>query len=163
MLSIIMISLSLSIITTFMLHPLSLGMILLIQTIIVSQITGMMSTNFWYSYILILVMVGGMLILFMYMTNTASNEKFKFSNTIMTFVALSMAAAILIYIFYTPMNNINNNSSNLMINQGISQQMSKFLYFPMSWVLVFTMIYLFITLILAVKLCKSNQSTMRQI
>nr|QKY63769.1 NADH dehydrogenase subunit 6 [Dipetalogaster maximus] len=76
MASISLISITTSI--TFLLtkHPLSMGLTLIIQTIMVAMMTGLMINMFWFSYILIISMLSGMLVLFIYMASVASNEKF---------------------------------------------------------------------------------------
>nr|YP_009919199.1 NADH dehydrogenase subunit 6 [Triatoma sanguisuga]QMP96843.1 NADH dehydrogenase subunit 6 [Triatoma sanguisuga] len=63
---------------TFLLtkHPLSMGLTLIIQTILVAMMTGLMINMFWFSYILVISMLSGMLVLFIYMASVASNEKF---------------------------------------------------------------------------------------
>nr|YP_010274428.1 NADH dehydrogenase subunit 6 [Pochazia confusa]UJT96872.1 NADH dehydrogenase subunit 6 [Pochazia confusa] len=58
-------------------HPLSMGSILMIQTIMVSNKMSMDSNSSWFSYILFITIIGGMMVMFMYMSSIASNEKFK--------------------------------------------------------------------------------------
>nr|YP_010535269.1 NADH dehydrogenase subunit 6 [Megacopta cribriella]UYA97730.1 NADH dehydrogenase subunit 6 [Megacopta cribriella]UYA97743.1 NADH dehydrogenase subunit 6 [Megacopta cribriella] len=70
---------SLSIIMMFMKHPLSMGLTLILQTIMVAIITGMMIKTFLFSYILMIIMISGALVLFIYMASIASNEKFESS------------------------------------------------------------------------------------
>nr|AXS65066.1 NADH dehydrogenase subunit 6 [Coleoptera sp. 1 KM-2017] len=60
-------------------HPLSMGFMLILQTLFISISTGLMMTNFWFSYILLITMLSGMLVLFIYMSSIASNEKFNLS------------------------------------------------------------------------------------
>jgi NADH-ubiquinone oxidoreductase chain 6 len=60
-------------------HPISIAVTLILHTLIVGGLTGILSNNFWFSYILFLVFLGGVLVLFIYMTRLASNEKFGFS------------------------------------------------------------------------------------
>jgi NADH-ubiquinone oxidoreductase chain 6 len=62
-------------------HPISIGVVLILHTLIVGVLTGILSRNFWFSYILFLVFLGGVLVLFVYITRLASNEKFGFSWT----------------------------------------------------------------------------------
>ena len=50
-----------------------MGLTLLIQTILVSIISGLITKTFWFSYILFLVFLGGILVLFIYVTSLASN------------------------------------------------------------------------------------------
>nr|YP_009865005.1 NADH dehydrogenase subunit 6 [Linuparus trigonus]QKE42643.1 NADH dehydrogenase subunit 6 [Linuparus trigonus] len=68
-----------SLLFTRLVHPLSAGMVLLIQTILVSLTTGLVAPSFWFSYILFLIFLGGMLVLFIYVASLASNESFSVS------------------------------------------------------------------------------------
>ncbi|MGL5470365.1 MAG: NADH-quinone oxidoreductase subunit J [Shewanella sp.] len=60
-------------------HPIGLGLALIVHTLLVSAATGLVGGHFWFSYILFLVFLGGVLVLFIYMTSLASNEKFEIS------------------------------------------------------------------------------------
>lgn len=67
----------LSILFTQLSHPLSAGILLLIQVTLVSLASGLISRSFWFSYILFLIFLGGMLVLFIYVASLASNEVFQ--------------------------------------------------------------------------------------
>nr|UYA97418.1 NADH dehydrogenase subunit 6 [Megacopta cribraria] len=67
---------ALSAIMMFMKHPLSMGMILVTQTLVIAITTGMMIKTFFFSYIVTIIMMSGALVLFIYMASIASNEKF---------------------------------------------------------------------------------------
>nr|YP_009488389.1 NADH dehydrogenase subunit 6 [Trachypeplus jacobsoni]AWD31648.1 NADH dehydrogenase subunit 6 [Trachypeplus jacobsoni] len=71
-----------------MMTPLTLGLMLIIQTFLVSMISAVILSSFWYSYLLILIMVSGLLIMFMYMASIASNEKFKLSLKILMVIPI---------------------------------------------------------------------------
>nr|YP_009485679.1 NADH dehydrogenase subunit 6 [Saldula burmanica]AVZ00815.1 NADH dehydrogenase subunit 6 [Saldula burmanica] len=60
----------------FMKHPLSMGIVLITQTIMISMLTGTMTKSFWFSYMLVMILLSGALVLFIYMASIASNEKF---------------------------------------------------------------------------------------
>jgi len=68
---------STSILFTRLVHPLAMGLALLLQTVLVCCTTGLSNLSFWFSYILFLIFLGGMLVLFIYVTSLASNEMFK--------------------------------------------------------------------------------------
>nr|AXS65387.1 NADH dehydrogenase subunit 6 [Cucujoidea sp. 3 KM-2017] len=140
----------LSMIFMFMNHPISMGTILLISTILVALTTGSLLLNFWYSYILFLIMIGGMLILFMYMTNVASNEKFKFSNKLFLF--------LIPMLFFLKMNFINPKN----LNFDIKMSLLKYFYFPNNLMLMMMMIYLLITLIAVIKIINIKNGPLRQ-
>nr|YP_009775110.1 NADH dehydrogenase subunit 6 [Blaps rhynchoptera]QJA14896.1 NADH dehydrogenase subunit 6 [Blaps rhynchoptera]QJA15166.1 NADH dehydrogenase subunit 6 [Blaps rhynchoptera] len=142
-------------------HPLSMGSILLIQTIMVSMITGNFNQNFWFSYILFLIMVGGMLILFMYMTSIASNEKFKF-NKKMIGLPLMMIPLIMMVEPYSKKMIMSNEMmpTNKLIE--LTSSMSKYINFPLSMIIIFMMMYLLIVLIATVKITNFKQGSLRQ-
>nr|YP_010693541.1 NADH dehydrogenase subunit 6 [Chrysomela aeneicollis]WCB99510.1 NADH dehydrogenase subunit 6 [Chrysomela aeneicollis] len=154
-----------SIIIMFMSHPLSLGMMLLSQTILTSLITGMMNLNFWFSYILFLIMIGGMLILFIYMTSIASNEKFKLSHKLI-FLMLLFTVIILIfmsmdyYYFNMKINTIDMLNQNNLDNFKLS--MNKYMNYPHNLILFMMIMYLLITLIMVVKITNVHYGPLRQ-
>nr|QJQ26929.1 NADH dehydrogenase subunit 6 [Hemisphaerius rufovarius] len=63
-------------ITPFLKHPMSLGTMLITQTILISISMSIKSNSSWFSYILFITIIGGMMVMFMYMASIASNEKF---------------------------------------------------------------------------------------
>nr|YP_009485718.1 NADH dehydrogenase subunit 6 [Rhynocoris incertis]AVZ00854.1 NADH dehydrogenase subunit 6 [Rhynocoris incertis] len=92
----IMMSITISIMFIFLKHPLSMGLALILQTIMISLITGMMINNFWFSYILLITMLSGALVLFIYMASVASNEKFKSSIKMLYFMFSMMVTSLTI-------------------------------------------------------------------
>nr|QJW33624.1 NADH dehydrogenase subunit 6 [Eiconaxius sp. 1 QK-2020] len=77
---------------TRLLHPLAMGLILLLQTCLICISSGLMNQSFWFSYILFLIFLGGMLVLFIYVASLASNEPFKFS--------LTMSLLPIVFVFF---------------------------------------------------------------
>nr|ARH54517.1 NADH dehydrogenase subunit 6 [Nosodendron fasciculare] len=160
-------SLIFSIMLILMKHPMSMGMILMIQTITISMITGIINLNYWFSYILFLIMIGGMLILFIYMTSIASNEKFKFSNKLMFLYLFKMMILIIIMIkindfFMMNMNNKNFNMMNMNLQFYYPLSMNKYLNFPSNIIMIMIIIYLFICLIAITKITNINFGPLRQ-
>nr|YP_010363600.1 NADH dehydrogenase subunit 6 [Priotyrannus closteroides]UNZ12714.1 NADH dehydrogenase subunit 6 [Priotyrannus closteroides] len=156
---------TLSIMFPFFSHPLSFGLILLLQTTLISIITGIMNFNFWFSYILFLIMVGGMLILFIYMTSIASNEKFKFSSKL--FITTTALISILLVStiadkFLLNTNMITNDIINQNINSENTLSMTKYMNQPSSSNLIMIMIYLLITLIMVTKITNIQYGPLRQ-
>nr|AFQ62164.1 NADH dehydrogenase subunit 6 [Endomychus coccineus] len=133
-------------------HPITMGMMLLIQTILISLNISMLNFNSWYSYILILIMIGGMLILFIYMTSIASNEKFNFS----------YLNLFTIFIIFIPINFMNKSIFNFNSNYNFNLSMSKFYNMPSSLIMLMIIFYLLLTMIAIVKICKLNKGTLQQ-
>nr|ALO70701.1 NADH deshydrogenase subunit 6 [Medon apicalis] len=143
-------------------HPLSMGMILLSQTIMTSLISGMLYMNFWFSYILFLIMIGGMLVLFIYMTSIASNEIFKFSMKIMIMMSMLMMLTMFMIYYMDIFNNTYLNLNNTMIENYMNLSLNKFINYPSNFILFLMIIYLFITLIAVVKITNMNSGPLRQ-
>uniref|UniRef100_UPI0030E478D8 NADH dehydrogenase subunit 6 n=1 Tax=Anomala aulax TaxID=1198227 RepID=UPI0030E478D8 len=148
----------------FLTHPLSMGMMLLMQTIIMALTMGFFNINFWYSYILFLIMIGGMLVLFIYMTSVASNEKFQFSIKLTIFVML-MTLILLFGIammdpYFSDMNSIYTETISNCKEYNMS--FSKYLTYPNIIIMYMMIIYLLITLIAVVKITQIENGPLRQ-
>nr|WKU84187.1 NADH dehydrogenase subunit 6 [Stipomorpha sp.] len=142
-------------------HPLTLGLILLIQTILIVSITGMMSKTFWFSYILFLIFIGGMLILFIYMTSIASNEMFSISKKPMIYLLLFMLTMMMMYMLMNKMMMfyMNNNEINSLINLNSYMKennlnLMKLYNYPINMLTILMINYLLITMIISVKITK---------
>nr|YP_010183493.1 NADH dehydrogenase subunit 6 [Curtos fulvocapitalis]QVG61309.1 NADH dehydrogenase subunit 6 [Curtos fulvocapitalis] len=147
-------------------HPMSMGMILLVQTILIAMWTGSLSLSYWYSYILFIVMVGGMLILFIYMTSIASNEKFKFNLKMMIFPMLFLIFILMLMsIKDSIMSKIYSMNSDLMMNMKLylfKMSLNKFIFYPLMIMSMLIIIYLLITLIAVTKITNINIGPLRK-
>nr|AMW67927.1 NADH dehydrogenase subunit 6 [Nemoptera coa] len=148
-------------------HPLAMGLILLIQTIIVSMTCGLYSYSYWFSYILFLIMLGGMLVLFIYMTSLASNELFSISTnwTILSLILL-IASSMMMFLFDQTMVIYNNYemtmlNNNLMFHEN-ENPLIKLYNNPTMNITIMMMNYLLLTLIIIVKITKINYGPLRQ-
>nr|AML25624.1 NADH dehydrogenase subunit 6 [Staphylinidae sp. BMNH 1274669] len=145
-------------------HPMTMGLTLLIQTILISMITGLLNSNFWFSYILFLIMIGGMLVLFIYMTSIASNEMFAYSNSLMMMMSILMFSISIFFIF----NDSMWLNLSLMFNESFIFKMNnfynltKFFTYPSIYMIFFMIIYLLLTLVVVVKITKIEYGPLRQ-
>nr|YP_010327177.1 NADH dehydrogenase subunit 6 [Dryocoetes hectographus]UJG10838.1 NADH dehydrogenase subunit 6 [Dryocoetes hectographus] len=158
----------LSLLFMMMNHPLSLGYILLLLTINTSLTAGLMYLNFWFGYIIFLIMVGGMLVMFIYMTSVASNEKFKFPK-FKTLILFFFMIFIMMLFFFTKDTffSMLANSSKIMINQEILSPQNKIFLTkifnePLKQIPVALMSYLLVTLIVTVKMTDFIKGPLRQ-
>nr|APX39437.1 NADH dehydrogenase subunit 6 [Cryptocephalus celtibericus] len=149
----------------FMKHPLTLGFVLLIQTTCIAILTGMMAMSFWSSYIIFLIMIGGLLILFIYMTSIASNEKFKFSPKLLFFIVIETFLTLLMnfmdkFMISSKLKTIETFS----IQENIMPHLflNKFINFPYNMIYMMMVIYLLITLIAIVKITSKTKGTLRK-
>nr|ARH54153.1 NADH dehydrogenase subunit 6 [Bromius obscurus] len=143
-------------------HPLSMGSILLMQTILVSLITGVMNLTFWFSYIMFLIMIGGMLIMFIYMTSTASNEKFvmKTNNLILGSIFIIILMTMMINKYQTI--NMTKELMKFELNNNWMFTNVKYYMPNMSMLLISMMIYLLLALVMTVKMTKKESGPLRK-
>nr|ARH55240.1 NADH dehydrogenase subunit 6 [Trigonopterus sp. 1 AH-2016] len=146
-------------------HPLSMGGILLVQTIFIALMSGMFFFNFWFSYILFLVMIGGMLVMFIYMTSIASNEKFSLPKKSLYFYSMSLVLTLTLFVSmdkYPSLQLYKNSSILMMEHLQKNFFMDKFFNYPSMYILIALMIYLLITMIAIVKITSQPKGTLRQ-
>nr|UDU84758.1 NADH dehydrogenase subunit 6 [Archips podanus] len=156
----------------FLNHPLSMGLMILIQTIFICLLSGMMINTYWFSYILFLTFLGGLLVLFIYVSSIASNEMFKNN---FFFIKIMIFSSFIITIFslfiYNNLNLLNSFfndemifffNNNLFFNNENKINLSK-LYNNQTFLMMMMMIiYLFITLVAVVKITNIFYGPLRQ-
>uniref|UniRef100_A0AAU7YRF1 NADH-ubiquinone oxidoreductase chain 6 n=2 Tax=Rhopalus TaxID=238590 RepID=A0AAU7YRF1_9HEMI len=86
-------------------HPISMGITIIMQTLTICMITGLILGTFWFSYLIMITMLSGMLVLFIYMASVASNEKFFTSMKLIMFSMLMIMMSTIMEINETYMNN----------------------------------------------------------
>nr|WNG77949.1 NADH dehydrogenase subunit 6 [Helius pluto] len=165
----IIFSLIMSFIFMQMKHPLAMGMLLLMQTFIICLITGIFSKTFWFSYILFLIFLGGMLVLFIYVTSLASNEMFSFSSNLMFNMTL-LFMIMMIFMIMMDFSIISSLISNLEMNLTTTQNnyimensinLNKLYNFPTNFMTILLINYLFLTLIIIVKISNNFMGPLR--
>nr|QXP99651.1 NADH dehydrogenase subunit 6 [Smyrna blomfildia] len=146
----------------FMNHPFSMGLLILIQTLLLCLLSSMLINTYWFSYILFLIFLGGLLVLFIYVSSVASNELFKPSFFNKSFLILLIPSLLISSLLFK--NNlfwlnfsfndemINFFNMTLFFNNEFNFNLSK-LYNEQTYMITLMMIiYLFITLITVVKI-----------
>nr|WHN64155.1 NADH dehydrogenase subunit 6 [Chalcopteryx rutilans] len=146
-----------------MLHPMSMGMILLTQTILTCMMMGHMATNAWFSYILFLVMLGGVLVLFIYMTSVASNELFQKPSypAIIAVTMIVSTTTVIMLLITDPMMMINSTKEATQIWTNIAQSNKSMFNYPNNIMTTMAVSYLFLTLIVVVKMTELMQGPLR--
>nr|YP_003204949.1 NADH dehydrogenase subunit 6 [Ditaxis biseriata]ACO92613.1 NADH dehydrogenase subunit 6 [Ditaxis biseriata] len=150
-------------------HPLSMGLNLLIQTILISTICGMMFSTYWYNYIMFLIMIGGMLVLFIYVTSLASNELFNFSMNSLIMYMLLLISFNLMLIFndqylmlISNLETIIFNKMN-MLNYENNIDLIKLYNNSTMNITIMMIMYLLMTLIIIIKITNINYGPLRQL
>nr|YP_002117903.1 NADH dehydrogenase subunit 6 [Gastrimargus marmoratus]ACA28977.1 NADH dehydrogenase subunit 6 [Gastrimargus marmoratus] len=150
-------------------HPMLIMMIIIIQTMFISMMTGTMMESFWLSYILMLTYLGGMMVLFIYITSIASNEMFKIKfNKIILIIYFMIMLSAMMYMtdkmMFTEMikNTETMNMKHSINFKEMSISLMKLYNNPTIIITIMMMIYLFIALLAVVKITNINQGPMRK-
>nr|URX53303.1 NADH dehydrogenase subunit 6 [Neotermes sp. 1 AB-2022a] len=152
-----------SVIFTQMSHPLAMGLMLLMQTMMMCLISGLMHQSFWFQYILFMVFVGGMLVLFIYVTSLASNEMFSLSmKTTMTVMLMMPTMTLMTKNWTTTSNTKDTTTYNMMTENEITTMTSKLYNQPNGTMTILMALYLLMTLIVVVKITNVLKGPLRQ-
>jgi NADH-ubiquinone oxidoreductase chain 6 len=133
-------------------------------------ITGVIAQSFWFSYVLFLVFLGGILVLFIYVTSLASNEIFSLSLKIVTFSLLPISIIGLLLLTTDSSlwlsNLLNNDILNitdiLIYQEAAVTPLLKLYNQPTSFITLILVLYLFLTLIAVVKITSISYGPLRQ-
>lgn len=153
----------------FIKHPLAIGLILLIQTFFICIISGLITKTFWFSYVLFLIFLGGILVLFIYVTSLASNEIFNFSIKLITYSILNFFIIYLTIVFIDKRILItyifNHENERISIIKNLLMEnyliLNKLYNFPINIITILLIIYLFLTLIAVVKITNVFEGPLR--
>nr|CAL18261.1 NADH dehydrogenase subunit 6 [Xenos vesparum] len=139
-------------------HPLSLSIILTFQTLSTAMMMSFMNKTFWYSYLLIILMMGSMIMMFIYMTSLISNMK------------MNMNFIYLMSIFLTPLiyENFYVNSMESQMFIKTSQNLEIYeinkIYMNNKYmILIYMLLLLFLIMMFINKLVNLKMGPIRKI
>nr|YP_010329769.1 NADH dehydrogenase subunit 6 [Cleora fraterna]UNP54491.1 NADH dehydrogenase subunit 6 [Cleora fraterna] len=167
--------LMLSIMMMFLNHPLSIGLMILMQTLLLCLLSGMLIKTYWFSYILFLTFLGGLLVLFIYVSSIASNEMFNLTMNMKFMLMMLMIIIMLTQIYFFISKNINwlNLSNNITDNDNLLKMMffnnenkinlNKLYNNHTYMIMIMLVIYLFISLVAIVKITNIFYGPLRTI
>lgn len=155
---IIIISLANSIFLLPASHPVAIILIIIRQTLTACTVSWLISPTGWFSFILFLIFIGGLIVLFIYITRLAANEKFIVQapnlspQTIISLVSLIILIFLLTQTFTHPGPLVN-----------LKPQLSLMFSNPILSLTILIIIYLLVTLIVAVKIANKIEGPLRNI
>nr|YP_010853096.1 NADH dehydrogenase subunit 6 [Margaritifera hembeli]WGM81314.1 NADH dehydrogenase subunit 6 [Margaritifera hembeli] len=141
----------------FPMHPLSLGLMVLLLAFI--SCTLIASASPWYAYMLFFIFIGGMLVMFAYIASLSPNTTFSINNQLIPLVFMLITLFLL-------KNSISvsslTDSSELKLSVTSTAQSLSFLYSDQG-VMMLTLLacMLLFTMVAAVKLCKPIAGALR--
>lgn len=142
-------------------HPLTLGFVLIILSVIFSILIFLRARSTWISFVLMIVFLRGSIVIFIYITSISSNEiidfKFKYTPII--------AALLLIYAlnyWFLPSPAIKSlNPLNNAINRNSIEIIYKTYNISLNFFTLFMIIYLLLIIIVAVKITIISKTPLR--
>nr|YP_009364872.1 NADH dehydrogenase subunit 6 [Choroedocus violaceipes]ARJ31489.1 NADH dehydrogenase subunit 6 [Choroedocus violaceipes] len=152
-------------------HPMSMMIFIILQTLFIGLMTGTIMESFWLSYILFLTFLGGMLVLFIYITSSASNEMFQPKLMIATLIMWIIMFALPLSDFcknsetssiHLIKNTETNNINSSIDFQEMTLSLEKLYNNPTFIITMMMMIYLFLALLAVVKITNINQGPIRK-
>uniref|UniRef100_UPI0030036459 NADH dehydrogenase subunit 6 n=1 Tax=Limassolla fasciata TaxID=3019671 RepID=UPI0030036459 len=139
-------------------NPMSLGFMLISQTLMTIFYMNTITQSSWFIMITFLMMIGGLLILFTYMSSIASNEKFKIKLNMMFML-------IIMLIIFDDMMMQQQIKEELTLNKFTMSDLSLMkIYNDKSMLLTILMVlYLLLTMISVTKMVKHYKGPLRNI
>nr|QPK42064.1 NADH dehydrogenase subunit 6 [Falconius longicornis] len=145
-------------------QPMSLIIIILMQTTLTIAMMNKLTQSPWFSYLLMIIFIGGMMVLFVYITGISPNEKNK--NNFTTAITMTMTITTIMTPF-TKTELIFKMTKQLFM-KIYHQPVNTYLYLTMMLnmqmypLYIMMMMYLFITLIAVNKIINLNMGPLRK-
>nr|YP_010954511.1 NADH dehydrogenase subunit 6 [Teredorus guangxiensis]WMV02073.1 NADH dehydrogenase subunit 6 [Teredorus guangxiensis] len=145
-------------------QPMNMIIIIIMQTTMMTFMMNKMTKSAWMLYLLMIIFIGGMMVLFIYITSIAPNEKNKMnpklimSTMMITIMTINM-------IMYSKENMMNNETtiSSLMDLKMNHQKMLNIMFNQTMYLLSITMMsYLFIALMAVNKITNIEMGPLRK-
>ena len=147
---------SLSASTKSITHPVSFIAVIVTQTMFLCLVSSLSYSTPWFAFVLFLIFMGGVIVLFIYISRLASNENFLLNQKDALFSAILSTAlfAILLISFYNPISSLNNKPINIL------EVIYSIKFAPFLLCLI---VYLLFTLLVVSGIVKINKSPIRSI
>nr|YP_009860915.1 NADH dehydrogenase subunit 6 [Nassarius siquijorensis]QKI31787.1 NADH dehydrogenase subunit 6 [Nassarius siquijorensis] len=143
-----------------MMQPLSLGLVIMISTLLMCFISAVMLSS-WYGYILFLIYVGGLLVMFAYVAALSPNVLFGKGTPMLFFSVMILPLSIIFY--FLPLIDVSSigylsifSEMKILKIYGIEMVAPQ-----MISILIGLAIILLINLIVVVKICYYQQASLR--
>jgi NADH-ubiquinone oxidoreductase chain 6 len=139
-----------------------MGLVILILTILLAVNLGSLTSSFWLSYVLILVLLGGLLVIFVYISLLASNELFS-KKSVLGGVLVGGSFLVLLWLTSTRIWITQGDGYKPLLTQGGEglTWVCSFYSRDLWGVTIFFVYYLLLTLIVVVNITKYDQSSLR--
>lgn len=146
---------SISILLIRLRHPLSIGLILILQTVIIALVTSIMLNSPLFSYIILIIILSGALVLFTYIARVASNEKFQTSFKITFFIV------VVLLVSYILIDNIDIIENISVIYEPETISLIKIFNTLSAYITTIMILYLLLTIIVVPNITRTTEGPLR--
>nr|YP_010127206.1 NADH dehydrogenase subunit 6 [Brevicoryne brassicae]QPO84590.1 NADH dehydrogenase subunit 6 [Brevicoryne brassicae] len=157
---ILLTNLILAIMLTMMKSPISSNLIILIQTMTLTMMINLINKTSWISFMVFILYIGGLMIIFLYISSIAFNELNINKNYKNMFYKLIFITLVLSY-FKMSLNLNNLNYENKFMFEDNFYFLNMFML-PNNLMIYLIMFILFFMLILIIWMLKINKGPIRQ-
>nr|AGN73956.1 NADH dehydrogenase subunit 6 [Pterocomma pilosum]AGW80610.1 NADH dehydrogenase subunit 6 [Pterocomma pilosum] len=157
---ILMTNLIMAIMLTMMKSPLSSNLIILIQTMTLTMMINLINKTAWISFMIFILYIGGLMIIFLYISSIAFNE-LNINKNYKNMIFKLMLIIMMINFFKNSFNMENLNYENKFMYEDNFYFLNMFML-PNNLMIYMIMIILFFMLILIIWLLKINKGPIRQ-
>lgn len=130
-------------------------LLVLIQTLVICILVLIKTNTRILSFILFLIFIGGLIVLFVYITSLSSNEKFEIKNQLIKKTTIYLTLIMLVLALST--NNFINNKIECLALKRIIPLFSA----PLIKTTIIVIIYLLLALIIIINISKKNEGPLR--
>nr|YP_009927478.1 NADH dehydrogenase subunit 6 [Natula pravdini]QFG38980.1 NADH dehydrogenase subunit 6 [Natula pravdini] len=162
-------SMTMNFLILFSFHPLFMTLIIIMQTLMLCLILNFFSLSMWFSYILFLTFLGGMLILFIYMTSLSSNNKLSLNIYKLTSFILFSLLINFFFLYKMDMNysmiffQDSFNLQNFLIMYEYPKNLNMMYNNPNFMITIMMISYLLITLIIIINISNPKIGALRHL
>lgn len=148
-------------------HPLLMGLIILSLTFLIAVGLGLRSMRAWLSYVLVLILLGGLLVIFIYISLLASNETqiLPQNNKILALIFGAVRIFGLALTFSSRLKIFDSKIDAFSILSQFKSENINWLYLlyseQLGGITIFLVLYLLLTLIVVVTIRKNDSSSLR--
>nr|YP_009711633.1 NADH dehydrogenase subunit 6 [Aphis glycines]QGA47175.1 NADH dehydrogenase subunit 6 [Aphis glycines] len=157
---ILMTNLIMAILLTMMKSPISSNLIILIQTMTLTLMINMINKTAWISFMIFILYIGGLMIIFLYISSIAFNE-FNINKNYKNILFKLILMMIFMLNFKLYFNLENFMYENKFIYEDNFNLLNMFML-PNNLMIYFIMLILFFMLILIIWMLKINKGPIRQ-
>nr|YP_009236568.1 NADH dehydrogenase subunit 6 [Lepidodesma languilati]AMH85892.1 NADH dehydrogenase subunit 6 [Lepidodesma languilati] len=142
---------------TLPMHPLSLGIMVLLLAFISCSLIATISP--WYSYMLFFIFIGGMLVMFAYVASLSPNMTFSINNPLMP---ITLTVVLILNFKNLSFSSTYQTNADLSLTINDTTQALSFLYMQdgITSIILLACMLLF-TLVASVKICKPSMGALR--